>query len=128
MGCYGAAMKDQRLKVFRSAVEGVIESLDALVRVSRWTEPEPPPEPLRTAVAKLVDRLGTADRLSSGAFLGSPADVNKVTAMCATMKKLDAAYVTYRKRIQSTPEETVDAAAALETEIIEATAGAAYWR
>lgn len=121
-------MKDQRLKVFRSAVEGVIESLDALVRVSRWSEADAPPEPLRTAVSKLVDRLGTADRLSSGAFLGSPADVNKVTAMCTTMKRLDAAYVTYRKRIQSTPEQTVDAAAALDAEIAEATAGSAYWR
>jgi hypothetical protein len=121
-------MKDQRLNVFRSAVDGVIESLDALVRVSRWTEAEPPPEPLRTAVAKLVDRLGAADRLSSGAFLGSPTDVNKVTAMCTAMKKLDAAYVSYRKRIQSTPDQTVDAASALEAEIAETTATSATWK
>ncbi|HXN34061.1 MAG TPA: hypothetical protein VN894_19475 [Polyangiaceae bacterium] len=121
-------MKDQRLKVFRSAVEGVIESLDALVRVSRWKEVEAPPEPLRTAVSKLVDRLGTADRLSSGAFLGSPTDVNKVSAMCTAMKRLDAAYVTYRKRVQSAPEQTSDAASALEVEIAETTATSAFWR
>jgi hypothetical protein len=121
-------MKDQRLRVFRSAVEGVIESLDALVRVSRWSEADAPPEPLRTAASKLVDRLGTADRLSSGAFLGSPADVNKVTAMCAAMKRLDAAYVTYRKRIQSAPDQTVEAASALEAEIAETTASSTYWR
>jgi hypothetical protein len=121
-------MKDQRLKVFRSAVEGVIESLDALVRVSRWKEAEAPPEPLRTAVSKLVDRLGTADRLSTGAFLGSPADVNKVSAMCTAMKRLDTAYVTYRKRVQSAPEQTADAASALEAEIAETTAASAYWR
>lgn len=121
-------MKDQRLKVFRGAIEGVIESLDALVRVSRWTDAEPPPEPLRVAVSKLVDRIGAADRLSSGTFLGSPADVNKVTAMCAAMKKLDAAYVTYRKRVETSPEQTADAAAALEVEIGEATTTAPYWR
>ncbi len=121
-------MKDQRLKVFRSAVEGVIESLDALVRVTRWKEAEPPPEPVRTAVAKLVDRLGTADRLAAGAFLGSPADVNKVSAMCTAMKRLDAAYVGYRRRVQSAPEQTPDAASALETEIAETTATSAFWR
>jgi hypothetical protein len=120
-------MKDQRLKIFRHAVEGVIESLDALVRVSRWSGADEPPEPLRVAVSKLVERLGTADRLSSGTFRGSPADVNKVGAMCTAMKRLDAAYVTYRKRVESTPDQAVAAAAALEAEIAEATSRASYW-
>jgi hypothetical protein len=44
------------------------------------------------------------------------------------MKRLDAAYVTYRKRVTSAPEQVVDAAAALELEIAEATGGAQYWR
>ncbi len=121
-------MKDQRLKVFQGAIESLIESLDALVRVARWSGAEPPPEPLRSAVAKLVDRLGTAGRLSSGSFAGTPTDSNKVNAMCAAMKKLDVAYVAYRKRIESTPEQIVDAAAALEVEIGEATATSASWR
>jgi len=120
-------MKDQRLKVFRGALEGLIESLDALVRVSRWTEAEPPPEPLRAAAAKLLDRLGTAGRLSSGTFMGTPADTAKVNAMFATMKKLDAAYVGYRSRASSAPEQAAEAAATLEAEIAEATAGAAEW-
>jgi hypothetical protein len=98
-------MKDQRLQVFRLAVEGLLESLDAFVRVSRWSEPEPPPEPLRTAT-----------------------DVNKVTAMCLTMKRLDAAYVAYRQRVESVPDQARDAVAALEIEIGEATASSANWR
>src|SRR5580692_9633258 len=110
-------MKDQRLKVFRHAVDGVIESLDAFVRVSRWSGVDVPPEPLRAAAAKLVDRLGAADRLSSGTFRGSPADVSKVSAMCVAMKRLDSAYVTYRKRVESTPDQVALAAAALEAEI-----------
>jgi hypothetical protein len=121
-------MKDQRLQVFRLAVEGLLESLDAFVRVSRWSEPEPPPEPLRTAVSKLVDRLGTADRLASANFLGSATDVNKVTAMCLTMKRLDAAYVAYRQRVESVPDQARNAVAALEIEIGEATASSANWR
>ena len=127
MGWYAPAMKDQRLKVFRGALEGLIESLDALVRVSRWTEAEPPPDPLRTAAAKLLDRLGTAGRLSSGTFNGTPADTSKVNAMFATMKRLDSAYVGYRKRVESAPEQAGEAAATLEAEIAEATAGATEW-
>ena len=87
----------------------------------------PPPDPLRTAAAKLLDRLGTAGRLSSGTFNGTPADTSKVNAMFATMKRLDTAYVGYRKRVESAPEQAGEAAATLEAEIAEATAGATEW-
>jgi len=120
-------MKDQRLKVFRGALEGLIETLDALVRVSRWAEADPPPDPLRTAAAKLLDRLGTAGRLSSGTFMGTPADTTKVNAMFAAMKRLDVAYVGYRKRVESAPEQSGEAAATLEAEIAEVTAAATEW-
>jgi len=119
-------MKDQRIKVFRGALEGLIESLDALVRVSRWSEPEAPPDPLRSAASKLMDRLGTAGRLASGTFVGTPADTNKVEAMITTMRRLDNAYVTYRKRVDSTPSQVKEAAATLEADIAEATAGASW--
>jgi hypothetical protein len=119
-------MKDQRLKVFRAALDALIESLDALVRVTRWVDPEAPPEPLRTAVAKLHERLGSAGRLASGTFVGSPADTSKVNAMCASMKRLDAAYVAYRKRLELKPDQVVEAAAALETDIADATSPAPH--
>ena len=115
-------MKDQRLKVFRATLAALTESLEALVRVTRWTDPEAPPEPLRAAVAKLTERLGSAERLASGAFVGTPSDTSKVNAMCTTMKRLDAAYVAYRKRVDAKPNHAADAAQALETEIAEATA------
>lgn len=120
---YGAAMKDRRLEVFRSTTLGLIESLDAVVRLARWGETEAPPEPLVKAAGKLSDRLGAADRLSSSTFNGAPADATKVTAMCAAMKRLDGAYLTYRKDIASSPEKTHDAASALEVEIGGTTAG-----
>lgn len=119
-------MKDQRLKVFRGALEGLIESLDALVRVSRWSEADAPPDPLRAAAAKLLDRLGTAGRLSSGTFVGTPSDANKVQAMFDTMRRLDAAYVVYRKRVDSSPAQALDAAANLEADIAEATASQSW--
>jgi hypothetical protein len=120
-------MKDQRVNVFRTAIDSLVESLDALVRVSRWTEADAPPDSLRTAASKLLDRLGQANRLAAGTFQGTPSDSNKVTAMCSAMKRLDVAYVTYRKRVTSTPEQVIDAATALELEISEATGAARSW-
>ena len=58
-------------------------------------------------------------------FVGTPADTNKVKALCSAMKRLGVAYVAYRKRLESRPEELVDAAVALETDIAEATSSAA---
>jgi hypothetical protein len=110
-------MKDQRLKVFRSAIDGLLESLEAFVRVSRWTEPGSPPEPLSLAAGKLVDRLGVADRLSSGKFIGTPTDSNKVAAMCTAMRRLDAAYVAYRQRTERSADADGSASATLEAEI-----------
>jgi hypothetical protein len=115
--CTVAMMKDRRLEVFRKATLALIESLDAVVRLSRWGEAEAPPEPLVTAGAQLLDRLGAADRLSSGRFNGSPADASRVTTMCAAMKRLDAAYLAYRQDVDSSPERAADAAATLEHEV-----------
>ena len=117
-------MKDQRLRAFKSTVESLVESLEALVRVSRWAGTDAPPKELTVAVSKLVDRLGVASRLSSTQFHGTVADTYKVTAMCTAMKRLDAAYVTFRKESASRPNHVSDAAATLELEICEATVGA----
>jgi hypothetical protein len=121
-------MKDQRIKVFQAAVEGLLESLDAYARVERWKEPGELPEPLQVAATKLMDRLGTADRLASGVFVGRPADANKVTAMCSAMKRLDAAYVSYRHRVERAANGDAIATEALEAEIGEVRDGAHHWR
>ena len=115
-------MKDHRLKIFRATLDAFNESLVAVVRVARWKEPEAPPESLRTAADKVSERRSSADRLVSGPFVGSPADTTKVNAMCATMKQLDAAYLTYLKQLEVEPNQVAQAAAALETDIAEATA------
>jgi hypothetical protein len=116
-------MKDQRLKAFRIAVDSLTESLEAVVRVSRWTG-DAPPEALSAAASQLVERLGTANRLVATPFQGTPTDARVVNAMCAVMKRLDAAYTAYQARIASTPDQVIDAAAALEFDIAEATSGA----
>ncbi len=124
-------MRDVRLKIFRDAVDGVIESLEATIRLAQWVDGEPKPEPLVLAASQLVSRLGVADRLAASKFMGPPADVVKVEAISAVMKKLDAAYLVYRKSIGSTDKGSADlgnAVQSLEIEIAAVTAGAEAWR
>jgi hypothetical protein len=94
-------MKDERVTFFRKALEGLIESLEATVRVTSWTGEEAVPAPLKESASRLVDRLGTADRLASGTFTGSSGDVARVKDMCDAMRRLDAAYVTYRQHLEA---------------------------
>ena len=111
-------MKDARVTLFRKTLEGLVESLDATVRVNRWTANESVPEPLKESAARLVGRLGTVDRLASNNFTGSANDVARVNAMVVAMRRLDAAYVTYRARVVR-PSERDLAATALDAEIDE---------
>lgn len=120
-------MKDRRLQVFQEAVEGLVESLEATVRLSRWTGTEPKPEPLVNSAAKLLDRLGAAGRLSTSHFHGPPTDVAKVTAMREALKRLDAAYLTYRQKIGFSAVD-LDALVNLESEVAATAATSDSWR
>ena len=107
---YGPAMKDQRIPFIRKTLDSLLESLEATLRVRRWSGAESVPEPLKLSADRLIDRLGAADRLAASAFRGTPADMTRVEAMLAAMKRLDAAYVAYRARVEKTPAEKDEAA------------------
>lgn len=111
-------MKDERVTFFRKTLEALIESLEATVRVSTWSGDESIPEPLKESASQLVARLGTANRLASDTFNGSGTDTARVGTMCAAMRRLDAAYVTYRQHI-ATPAERTEAAMTLDAEVTE---------
>jgi hypothetical protein len=89
------AADDARVAVFRDALGGLIDALDATVRVARCTGAEGVPAPLATVAAQLPARLGTANRLARSRFLGSIADAARVEAITAAVRRLDAAYVAY---------------------------------
>ena len=90
---------DPRIVAFRSALESLIESLDATVRIARWeTGVEPIPDPLRHSAEQLQDRLGSANRLASSKFVGAPAVVATSNAIKEAVRDLDTAFVAYRKR------------------------------
>jgi len=111
-------MRDRRVQAFRSTALSLIESLYAVVRVSRWTGEDAVPEPLTAAAGKVVERLGAADRLVGSRYEGPEADVALVASMCEGMKRLDMAYRAYRQ------SPSADAAATLESEVAAVDAGA----
>jgi hypothetical protein len=120
--------KDPRIVTFRGALESLIESLDATVRMARW-EPagEPIPEPLYRSASQLLDRLGSANRLTGGRFVGAPAVIATSEAIKEAVKALDAAFVAYRKRVDSGPAEKDEAAMALDAEIGRVKLDASRW-
>ena len=120
-------MKDQRVPFIRRALNGVLESLEATLRVRRWTGPDEIPEPLKKTATLLVERLGTADRLAATAFRGTPQDVGRVEAMVRAIRRLNAAYVTFRQALDRKPEELEAAAAALTEEIDHVKSGGEQW-
>ena len=120
-------MKDQRVVFLRGVLEGLVESLDATLRISRWSDAEAIPEPLKVAAAQLVDRLGTANRLAAGKFNGSPVVVNAAAAMSAAIQRLDTAFVEFRRTLGGTPAQKDEGVLALEAELGNVKADAASW-
>jgi hypothetical protein len=109
------AGKDPRIVTIRGALESLIESLDATLRIARWAGGEPIPEPLRHSAAQLQDRLGSANRLAAGRFVGAPAVVATSDAIKEAVRGLDAAFVSYRKRADGGQRE--EAVIELDSEV-----------
>ena len=112
----GGPGKDPRIVTFRGALESLIESLDATVRIARWQagDGEPIPEPLRRSAEQLQDRLGSATRLAAGRFIGAAAVVNTSNAIKEAIKELDAGFVAYRKRLEGASSDRDEAAIVLD--------------
>jgi hypothetical protein len=115
--CYGPAMKDQRIPFIRKTLDSVLESLEASLRVNRWTDAEAIPEPLKRAADRLLEHLGAADRLTATQFRGNPTDTTRVEAMFAALKHLDRAYVAFRKSRDGSAADIEAAAITLTEEI-----------
>jgi hypothetical protein len=110
-------VNDQRVAAFRKVLTALVESLDATVRVARWSGPEAIPTPLENSALKLHDHLGSANRFAADRYLGSPPVVACMTAMSAATKVLDGAYVEYRRHLQGQKGDLDRAAMALDHEI-----------
>src|SRR5579862_4064712 len=87
------AAKDDRLALFRSVLEALIESLVAAVQLAQWKEGTSKPEALERSAKLLLDRLGSANRLAASRFVGAPAFVETSAAIGTAIQQLDLAYV-----------------------------------
>jgi hypothetical protein len=119
-------VKDKRVLVFRIALDELVESLDATLRIMRWESSEAIPQPLEDSASQLVARLGTADRLAGSVFKGRQQDVLQVTALTGAMRHLETAYVEFRRKLNS-PTERARAESALDAAIDEAKVEAQNW-
>jgi len=125
----GGPGKDPRVVTLRGALESLIESLDATVRVARWQagDGEPIPEPLRWSAEQLQDRLGSATRLAAGRFVGAPEMVNASDAIKEAVQELDAAFLAYRRRVGRVTTDRDEAAIVLDGVVGRIKLGAHRW-
>ena len=110
-------MKDQRIPALRRALDALLESLEATLRVRGWVGSDEIPEPLRNKAGRLVERLGAADRLSAFTPRSSALDAERVQAMSAAIRRLDAAYIAFRQAVERAPASVESALASLREEI-----------
>ena len=110
-------MKDQRIPGLRRALDALLISLEATLRVRSWSGPDEIPEAVRSAAGRLIERLQTADRLSGFRPSASGLDTARVHAMSAAVRRLDAAYVAFRRSAEQAPASVESAIASLRDEI-----------
>ncbi len=120
-------MNDQRVKAFRKALNSLVESLDATIRVARWSGPEAIPVPLDNSASKVLDHLGSANRFAADRYSGSPPVIACMTAMSAATKTLDGAYEEFRRHLEGQKTELDQAALALAHELDGVNATSDQW-
>lgn len=111
-------MKDARVAAFRSALDSLMLSMDATVRIARWTEPtEMIPPPLQKAASALDERLATATKLADSKVVGAPLVTARINAMSQCIRRLDEAYKAYRAEVDAAPGTEAEAALSLDATI-----------
>jgi len=119
-------MRDQRVPLIRRALDGLLDSLEATLRMSGWAGPEEVPEPLRASAGRLIERLGFADRFA-GISVRDERDAKSVEAMRTAIRRLDAAYVAFHQAVERAPASGALAGAALQQEIDNVKEGNDAW-
>jgi hypothetical protein len=110
-------VKDTRVAFFRKTLEDLLDSLDATIQLAQWDAAESASDALKESAAHVVTRLGAVDRLAASNVKGSPADAGRLDVMLATMRRLDAAFVSYRQSLGRAPSDRAAAVTALSEEV-----------
>jgi hypothetical protein len=112
-------MNDRRVAAMRSALEALIESIDATTRIARWDSSDPIPASLGQSAAKLETNLASAKKLAQGNISGTPAVTAHLMTMTAAIRRLCLACEQFQTRCSEHPEEKVEALQALDFEVDE---------
>ena len=110
-------MNDQRVAFLRGLLEALVDSLDATVRIARWDDGDPVPEPLEKSASLLQSRLGAANRSAAGKFVGSPKVLAATSALTAAIRRLDDALVVFHRDGGDASSQREHAIATLEREV-----------
>lgn len=120
-------MNDRRVAAIRSALELVVESVDATTRIARWDNADPIPDSLRQSAAQVAANLKAANSLAHGSFTGTPAVVTRLSGISSAIRRLSAAYTTFQERNCSTPEEQTNALVMLDADVDDVRAQLRDW-
>jgi hypothetical protein len=105
-------MNDRRVAAIREALLTLLDSLDAVSRLSRWDDSDPIPESLKSSAKQLESRLQKANALTASSYVGSALVTSQLNGISDAIRRLDRAYVAFRSRVDEDPAQ---ADAALET-------------
>ncbi len=110
-------MNDRRVAAIRSALEVLVESIDATTRIARWDLADPIPDSLRLAAAQLDANLTLANKLVEGNFSGTLAVTSRLVGTSTAIRQLASAYDEFRNRKCASSEESKEALATLDAAI-----------
>lgn len=107
-------MNDRRVLEIRSALEALIESIDAVTRIARWGKNDPVPESLVAAASGIEASLKLANELAQCNITGNSVVVHRLTESINAIRRLVAAYGEFQNKDCTTPQESQDALFALD--------------
>jgi len=110
-------MNDRRVAAIRSALELLIDSIDATTRIARWDVSDPIPDSLQLAASQLDANLKRANEFVQGNFSGTPAVALRLNGTSAAIRQLASAYGSFQNRDCTNKQENWDALATLDAAI-----------
>jgi hypothetical protein len=120
-------MMDKRVAYRRDVLEGLLDSLEATMRLARWPEAEAVPPALKSSAATLSERLGVANRLTNDQVQGAPTAKKAMEEISKAIRYLDGVYVEYRKSMGGSPAEQLEGAGQLEAGIARVRGNSRLW-
>jgi hypothetical protein len=120
-------MIDKRVTYARTVLDGLLESLDAAVRIARWPENEGVPPALQLSADQLAERLGNANRVLADKFVGAPTVTKIMQEMSTAIALLDAAYLEYRGAMAGTDAERQEGVSTLEAGLVKVRDNPRLW-